>query len=440
MDIQNELTIDVRNLLGHSWSVKKEDLEAFSGEIAKAAGEVTKLRKTGLGPDGTPVLFPHLPYILEEEVLMPLKEREALSKLEALSKEQDVVISIGIGGSYLGNQMLFDLHCGPFWNMMTKEERKGFPKVFFAGHNVDPTGLLALADQVKRESRHLGRKAKVLLLTISKSGITLEPASAIHGLAAQLEGKADITVAGVTDKEKGVLRALANEHHFLCFTVPDGIGGRFSELSQVGLVFAKLIGVDIKALLSGARMVEEACRSENYKENPALLLAALKYIALKKYGIAAEIIMPYNKGEKVYYGRIPVATVGTTDMHSLTQEHQQGAKNKLVQFISVENKARDISVKCSEKEVTGQVPMSFMLKTALRSNEEALASEGRMSCHISVREGTTFHLGALMYFFFLAIAYEGALADVNTYDQPGVEDYKKILHQGIYEYIVEHEK
>ena len=432
MDIQNELTIDVRNLLGHSWSVKKEDLEAFSGEIAKAAGEVTKLRKTGLGPDGTPVLFPHLPYILEEEVLMPLKEREALSKLEALSKEQDVVISIGIGGSYLGNQMLFDLHCGPFWNMMTKEERKGFPKVFFAGHNVDPTGLLALADQVKRESRHLGRKAKVLLLTISKSGITLEPASAIHGLAAQLEGKADITVAGVTDKEKGVLRALANEHHFLCFTVPDGIGGRFSELSQVGLVFAKLIGVDIKALLSGARMVEEACRSENYKENPALLLAALKYIALKKYGIAAEIIMPY--------GRIPVATVGTTDMHSLTQEHQQGAKNKLVQFISVENKARDISVKCSEKEVTGQVPMSFMLKTALRSNEEALASEGRMSCHISVREGTTFHLGALMYFFFLAIAYEGALADVNTYDQPGVEDYKKILHQGIYEYIVEHEK
>ena len=435
MDIQNELTIDVRNLLGHSWSVKKEDLEAFSGEIAKAAGEVTKLRKTGLGPDGTPVLFPHLPYILEEEVLMPLKEREALSKLEALSKEQDVVISIGIGGSYLGNQMLFDLHCGPFWNMMTKEERKGFPKVFFAGHNVDPTGLLALADQVKRESRHLGRKAKVLLLTISKSGITLEPASAIHGLAAQLEGKADITVAGVTDKEKGVLRALANEHHFLCFTVPDGIGGRFSELSQVGLVFAKLIGVDIKALLSGARMVEEACRSENYKENPALLLAALKYIALKKYGIAAD-----NKGEKVYYGRIPVATVGTTDMHSLTQEHQQGAKNKLVQFISVENKARDISVKCSEKEVTGQVPMSFMLKTALRSNEEALASEGRMSCHISVREGTTFHLGALMYFFFLAIAYEGALADVNTYDQPGVEDYKKILHQGIYEYIVEHEK
>lgn len=464
MDIQNELTIDVRNLLGHSWSVKKEDLEAFSGEIAKAAGEVTKLRKTGLGPDGTPVLFPHLPYILEEEVLMPLKEREALSKLEALSKEQDVVISIGIGGSYLGNQMLFDLHCGPFWNMMTKEERKGFPKVFFAGHNVDPTGLLALADQVKRESRHLGRKAKVLLLTISKSGTTLEPASAIHGLAAQLEGKADITVAGVTDKEKGVLRALANEHHFLCFTVPDGIGGRFSELSQVGLVFAKLIGVDIKALLSGARMVEEACRSENYKENPALLLAALKYIALKKYGIAAEIIMPYgdrlrsfgwwyaqllgeslgkkynNKGEKVYYGRIPVATVGTTDMHSLTQEHQQGAKNKLVQFISVENKARDISVKCSEKEVTGQVPMSFMLKTALRSNEEALASEGRMSCHISLREGTTFHLGALMYFFFLCITYEGYLADINAFDQPGVEDYKKILHQGIYEYICEHGK
>lgn len=464
LNIQNELMIDVRNLLGHDWSVKKEDLSAYSSEIARAAKEVTKLRRTGLGPDGSLVLFPRLPYILDEDILISEKEKAALDRVENLSKEQDIVISIGIGGSYLGNQVLFDLHCGPFWNMMTKEERKGFPKVFFAGHNVDPTGLLALADQVKRESRHLGRKAKVLLLTISKSGTTLEPSTAIHGLTEELKDTAEMTIVGVTDREKGVLRALARDHHLPCFTVPDGIGGRFSELSQVGLVFAKLIGIDIRELLRGAKMVEEACRSENYKENPALLLAALKYIALKKYGIAAEIIMPYgdrlrsfgwwyaqllgeslgkkynNKGEKVYYGRIPVATVGTTDMHSLTQEHQQGAKNKLVQFISVENKARDISVKCSEKEVTGQVPMSFMLKTALRSNEEALASEGRMSCHISVREGTTFHLGALMYFFFLCITYEGYLADINAFDQPGVEDYKKILHQGIYEYICEHGK
>ena len=454
--------IDVRNLLGHEWSVKEEDLSACSGEIAKAAKEVTKLRRTGLGPDGSLVLFPRLPYILDEEVLISKEEKEALAKAESLSKAQDVIISIGIGGSYLGNQVLFDLFCGPYWNMMTKEERKGFPKVFFAGQNVDPTGLLGLADQVKRESRHLGRKVKVLLLTISKSGTTLEPSTALGGLSDELRDIADLTIVGVTDREKGVLRAYANEHHLPCFTVPDGIGGRFSELSQVGLVFAKLIGVDICEFLRGAKMVEEACRSVDYKENPALLLASLKYIALKKYGLAAEIIMPYgdrlrslgwwyaqllgeslgkkynNKGEKVYYGRIPVATVGTTDMHSLTQEHQQGAKNKLVQFISVENKERDISVACSEKEVTGRVPMSFMLKTALRSNEEALASEGRMSCHISIRKGTAFHIGALMYFFFLAIAYEGYLADINAFDQPGVEDYKKILHQGIYEYICEH--
>ena len=425
LNIQNELMIDVRNLLGHDWSVKKEDLSAYSSEIARAAKEVTKLRRTGLGPDGSLVLFPRLPYILDENVLISEKEKAALEKVETLSKAQDVIISIGIGGSYLGNQVLFDLFCGPYWNMMTKEERKGFPKVFFAGQNVDPTGLLGLADQVKRESRHLGRKVKVLLLTISKSGTTLEPSTALGGLSDELRDIADLTIVGVTDREKGVLRAYANEHHLPCFTVPDGIGGRFSELSQVGLVFAKLIGIDIRELLRGAKMVEEACQSENYKENPALLLAALKYIALKKYGIAAEIIMPY-------------ATVGTTDMHSLTQEHQQGARNKLVQFISVNEKARDVSVECEEKNVTGRVPMSFMLKTALRSNEEALASEGRMSCHISIRKGSAFHLGALMYFFFLAIAYEGYLAGINAFDQPGVEDYKKILHQSIYEYICEH--
>ena len=294
LNIQNELMIDVRNLLGHDWSVKKEDLSAYSSEIARAAKEVTKLRRTGLGPDGSLVLFPRLPYILDENVLISEKEKAALEKVETLSKAQDVIISIGIGGSYLGNQVLFDLFCGPYWNMMTKEERKGFPKVFFAGQNVDPTGLLGLADQVKRESRHLGRKVKVLLLTISKSGTTLEPSTALGGLSDELRDIADLTIVGVTDREKGVLRAYANEHHLPCFTVPDGIGGRFSELSQVGLVFAKLIGIDIRELLRGAKMVEEACQSENYKENPALLLAALKYIALKKYGIAAEIIMPYT--------------------------------------------------------------------------------------------------------------------------------------------------
>lgn len=124
-------------------------------------------------------------------------------------------------------------------------------------------------------------------------------------------------------------------------------------------------------------------------------------------------------------------------MHSLTQEHQQGQKNKLVQFISVKEPARDVEVECNEKDATAPVPLSRMLDAARRANEEALASEGRMSCHISMKKLTPFHVGALMYFFFLAIAYEGAMAHVNAFDQPGVEDYKKILHEELREYILE---
>lgn len=462
MNIQNRLFIDVKNLLGHQWSVTGEDLKKYASQVDQAAKAVTEIRNTGKGPDGSLVLFPHLPYLFEEDVLISAEEKKELYSLKGKARFYDAVISIGIGGSYLGNQVLFDLFCGPYWNQLTKEERKGYPQVYFAGQNVDPVSLIELSSCISREAdRMQGRRMQVLLLVISKSGTTIEPVTAVRGLKKLLSPVCDIRVMAITDKAKGRIRPLAEKEHFPCFTVPDGIGGRFSVFSQVGLVFACMAGVDIQSFLEGARMVEEACRSEDIKENPALLLAALKYIATKEYGITAEVVMPYGDklrsfgwwyaqllgeslgkkydldGNVAYNGRTPVASVGTTDMHSLTQEHQQGKKNKLIQFISVEQLPEDLSVLCDEKDVSGMVPMSRMLAAAQRANEEALAKEGRMSCHISIKELTPFHVGALMYFFFLAIAYEGAMENVNAFDQPGVEDYKKILHEDLREYIVD---
>lgn len=460
--IHDELYIDVSHMFGEEWNVTREDLARHEGDIHRAAKAVGDIRTTGLGPDGSSVLFPHLPYLLEEDVLISKGEKAALLTLGEKAKDFDVLISIGVGGSYLGNQTLFDLFCGPYWNEITKEERKGYPKVYFAGQNVDPVSLSELADCICWEQKRAGRRLHVLLLVISKSGTTIEPVSAVRGLEKLLSDVCDLHLMAITDKEKGRIRPLAEKHHFPCFTVPDGIGGRFSVFSQVGLVFGMLTGIDIREFLKGAAMVEEACGSEEIEENPALLVAALKYIAMKDYGISTEIIMPYGDklrslgwwyaqllgeslGKKydlgkheVFNGRTPVASVGTTDMHSLTQEHQQGKKNKLVQFISVKEPTRDVEVECNEKDATGPVPMSRMLDAALRANEEALASEGRMSCHITMERLTPFHVGALMYFFFLAIAYEGALEEVNAYDQPGVEDYKKILHEDLRKYIVEH--
>lgn len=465
MDIHDEFFIDVKNLFGNTWSVTEKALATYGPCIKQAARDVSELRRTGKGPDGSSVLFPHLPYLLEENVLISEEEKEALLSLKEEAKSYDAVISIGIGGSYLGNQVLFDLFCGPYWNQLTKEERGGYPQFYFAGQNVDPVTLVELSSCISREAKRLkDRRMKVLFLVISKSGTTIEPVTAVRGLKKLLVDVCDIHLMAITDKEKRRIRPLAEERHFPCFTVPDGIGGRFSIFSQVGLVFASLAGIDIESFLKGAQMVEETCRSEEINENPALLLAALKYIATKEYGITAEVIMPYGdklrsfgwwyaqllgeslgkkydmQGNEVYNGRIPVASVGTTDMHSLTQEHQQGQKNKLIQFISVEHLPSDLSVLCDEKGVSGMVPMSRMLDAARRANEEALANEGRMSCHISIKELTPFHVGALVYFFFLTIAYEGAMENVNAFDQPGVEDYKKILHEDLRKYIVKNQK
>ena len=462
MDIQNELFIGIKNLLGNPWSVTVGNLEAYGACIKQAARDVSELRHTGKGPDGSSVLFPHLPYLLEEDVLISKEEKKNLLSLREEAKSYDAVISIGIGGSYLGNQVLFDLFCGPYWNQLTKEERKGYPQIYFSGQNVDPVSLTDLASCIKREAgRIMNRRMKVLFLVISKSGTTIEPVTAVRGLKKLLDSICDIHLMAITDKEKGRIRPLAEKEHFPCFTVPDGIGGRFSVFSQVGLVFASLAGIPIEEFLQGAQMVEEACRAEDISENPALMLAALKFIAMKEYGMTAEVVMPYGdklrsfgwwyaqllgeslgkkydlQGNIVYNGRTPVAAVGTTDMHSLTQEHQQGKKNKVVQFISVEHLPADLTVLCDEKGASGPVPMSRMLAAARRANEEALASEERMSCHIAMKELTPYHVGALMYFFFLTIAYEGALANVNAFDQPGVEDYKKILHEDLREYILE---
>ena len=461
MKISEIISFDYRNLFKKPWGVEQKYFETYKYRILEAIKEVNSIRCDGKCSTGDCVMFPHLPYIFEENILISDEEKNELLSLKEKAKGYDAVISIGIGGSYLGNQVLFDLFCGPYWNQLRKEERHGYPQVYFAGQNVDPVSLIELSSCISRESERLqGRRMKVLLLVISKSGTTIEPVTAVRGLKKLLAPVCDIQIMAITDKERGRIRPLAKKEHFPCFTVPDGIGGRFSVFSQVGLVFASLVGIPIGEFLQGAQMVEKSCRSEDISENPALMLAALKFIAMKEYGITAEVVMPYGDklrsfgwwyaqllgeslgkkydldGNVVYNGRTPVASVGTTDMHSLTQEHQQGKKNKLVQFISVEQLPEDLSVLCDENDVSGMVPMSRMLAAARRANEEALAKEGRMSCHISMKKLTPFHVGALMYFFFLTIAYEGAMANVNAFDQPGVEDYKKILHEELREYIL----
>jgi glucose-6-phosphate isomerase len=319
---------------------------------------------------------------------------------------------------------------------------------------------LAQAAEVKRQG---GRKYKALFIVISKSGSTLETmACFMYALEkfAQHKELVDVETVAVTDPAAGggetLLHRLARENRWRLFRVPDGVGGRFSVFSDVGLVTASVVGLDIKAFLQGALDMDKACQGDDPFDNMALLNAVLKFSAAEKYGRDIEIFMPYadslkslaewyiqllaeslgkeknRRGEQVYYGRTPIVAVGTTDMHAQTQQHQEGKLDKLVQFVKVDKWAKEPLIPNYFPQEGVLAKMSGFafgkaMNAALESNAEALSGNGRFNATFVVPEINLYCLGALMYMLALSVAYEGELAEVDAFDQPGVEAYKKIL-------------
>lgn len=465
------LSFDYHNMFGED-KVNAGDIESLSVRIEAAIGAVEQIRDTGvaqghLSKDGEPelVLFPQLPYKKEGNINSPGSIARLKHFGDYVRNNVDTVISFGIGGSYLGNKVIFDTHCGEFWNMLDTERRQGYPKFFFSGNNIDPlrtAQMVSLVQKEAHESLERGCKYKVLLIVISKSGSTVDTMStfltAFHAL--QKDETMQVEVVAVTDPAEGdketMLRKLAREKGWQTFSVPDGIGGRFSVFSEVGLLTAVCVGYDIEAFLSGARSMDEQCSNRYLWQNPALLSAVLKYIAAEKYGCDIEVFMPYgdylksvaewyvqllaeslgkrrNKdGEIVFYGRTPIVAVGTTDMHAQTQQHQDGKKDKVVQFLRVGKWKYDPAIPDCFPETPGLsviagIPMSKALDSALDANAEALASDNRFNACITIPKLDAFHLGELLYMLMLSVAYEGELANVDAFDQPGVETYKRIM-------------
>lgn len=472
LTLSSGFSFDYSNLVGQSF-VKETDIAALQEKIVKAHQAISHMRQTGevlghLSKDGLPekVLFTQLPYIQEDKLNSPQLIAKLKAFGESLRFNTDAVISFGIGGSYLGNKVIFDTYAGEFWNFKSQTERKGYPKLYFSGNNLDPRRMKELMEQLLRDAKHKqkhrGTNYKVTLIVISKSGSTLETMTKFM-LAFETLTKdplIDFDIVAVTDprEDEGetLLKGLAKAKGWTTFSVPDGVGGRFSVFSEVGLITAACIGFDIEAFLEGARHMDEACQSSEVQSNPALLNATLKFIAAQKYGRNIEVFMPYGDylksvaewyiqllaeslgkrydrdGREIYYGRTPIVALGTTDMHAQTQQHQDGIPNKVIQFVEVRQWREDQTIpdvfpETKKLQEFAGLTLATGLKAALEANAMALTKDQRYNATFVIPELNPYYLGQLLYLLALSVAYEGELSNVNAYDQPGVEAYKKIL-------------
>lgn len=468
------LVCDFTNLYGPG-RVTAQDVADLAAQVQAAHRAVEHMRTAGevrghLSKDGAPeqVLFTRLPYVTDDGINTPA----SLARLKEFGLSQrrrtDAVVFLGIGGSYLGNKVLFDTYGGEFWNQRPAAARDGYPQVFFSGNNIDPRRTKELADHLLTAAQRApggedARPYRVLLVVISKSGATLDTMSnflVLYDTLRRAAPRLAVEVAAVTDPAVGegetLLHRLARENGWALFGVPDGVGGRFSVFSEVGLVTAACIGFDIDGFLAGARDMDGACRSGDVWQNPALLNAVLKYLAAVRHGRTIEVFMPYGDelkslaewyvqllaeslgkrrergGRRTCYGRTPMVAVGTTDMHSQTQLHQDGPRDKVVQFVRVAAWRPDpvipnVFPQVPQLAAMAGIPMSRALDAALAANAAALAADGRFNATFALPELSAYHLGSLMYMLALSVAYEGELADVDAFDQPGVEAYKRLL-------------
>ena len=460
---------DYATMMGNC-RITENDLLELKERMQNAATAIDEMRKSGfakahLSKDGAPepVYFTHLPYIKEGNPNSP----DSLAKLQEfaayIQEEVDAVIFLGVGGSYLGNKVLFDIFCGGGWNNFSHDERNDHPRIFFGGNNLDPWQSLHIVQQMESLAENRpskGEKFKLLLVPISKSGTTLETLTAFSYYYQELSKKENIVVdvAVVTDLQESTnspLCKLAKENNWRAFDVKEGVGGRFSVLNDVGFVTAAAIGLDIELILEGARAMDKACQKADFS-NPALLNAALKYIAGQKYDCDIEVFMSYGmclkslgewyvqllaeslgkrhdrEGATVYYGRTPIAAVGSTDMHAQTQQHQDGKRNKVIQFLQVDEFEKDVILgnpfpHLEDFAKYDGVSLNKALQIALLANREALDKDDRFSALYRFPAINEFYIGQIFYFLMLSIAYEGELANVDAYDQPGVEAYKKII-------------
>ena len=437
-----ELKLDFNNMMkeyvGEEQGFSLKDFQDKKKTVALAYETITKNRGTGM------MGWTELPYNQKEIV------EDIISTAKQIKKKFDNFVVLGIGGSALGPTAVFQALCHLRHNELPKSKRK-FPKLYVED-NVDPERMCALLDVIDLD--------KTMFNVVTKSGATSETMSQyliiMDILKKKYGEKAKEHMIATTSAHKGNLIKIAEQEGLKTFYIPDGVGGRFSELCPVGLLPAAVVGVDIKAMLAGAAHMDKICKSKDIKKNPALLSALLEVIAMER-GKNISVMMPYadslkyiadwycqlwgeslgkavdNQGNEVFVGQTPVKALGVTDQHSQVQLYREGPFDKVITLIAVENYRTtcEISNGCLD------IPdVSFLcghtlnqLITAEReATEYALRTAKRLNYTITLPEVNAFTIGELLYMFEMETAYAGAMLNIDTFNQPGVEGGKNATY------------
>jgi len=425
-----DLRIDTRGLKNF---INQETLDSFTEELVKHQHAL--LDKTGKGNDFLGWIT--LPDEISDEMLTSI-ENDA----RFIARSADIYVVIGIGGSYLGARAVIEALQNNFASLLSNDHR-GKPFVVYAGNNISEdymADLLRILDQ-----------RDYALTVISKSGTTTEPAIAFRIIRRHLEEKygkeeARKRIIAITDQSRGALKRLAMEEGYKTYVVPDDVGGRYSVLTPVGLLPIAVAGFDIRKLIDGAREMKQlVTTAKTLQENPAFHYVAARN-ALYRAGKPVEVMVNYQPslnyitewwkqlfGEsegKQNRGIFPAGVSFTTDLHSMGQYVQEGLRILFETVISVDQPHKNITVPREEDDADG---LNFVAgKRLYQVNKEA--ESGTLLAHIdggvpniilSVPQINENILGQLIYFFEFSCALSGYVLDVNPFDQPGVEAYKK---------------
>jgi len=422
----NRIVLDINKVFGF---ISEKQIY----DRAKAAESANVALENGTGKGNDFLGWLHLPSSVTETLLDDIQKTA-----DNLRSRCDVVVVIGIGGSYLGAKAVIDALSGAFNSLSNKK-----PVIVYAGHQIGEDYLHELSEYL--DGKSFG------IINISKSGTTTEPALAFRLLRMQLEkavgiAEAQKRIVAITDKARGALRTLANQEGYKTYVIPDDVGGRYSVLTPVGLLPIAVAGIDIRQLVAGAVEMEKATgTSVPFAENSAAIYAAVRN-ELYKQEKKIEILANFNP--KLHYvsewwkqlygesegkenkGIFPASVDLTTDLHSMGQWIQEGERTIFETVLSIAQPRYTVEVPKDEADLDGLNYLAgkrvdYVNKMAELGTQQAHVDGGVPNIRIEIPELNEFYIGQLLYFFERACGISGYLLGVNPFDQPGVEAYKK---------------